>query len=863
MRDRRPLLAQGAGKEENATGVVRKKSYRPKREDASPPLTFKEIIARIVFFVVILGLPLGIIYYYTPFFIFQRLRCRAVEKLWSDDTITAMEEGYRRYQNSPPRFPSLEYNKTMLWGTYEPGLIFAMKTRTPKPVYIGIAWYDEAGQYPIRYKMSDVLSVRRRQNTNDSVVSDEKSSNFEASWVVHDGVHYGLQLVHDRLLSMNIEFLKSPSGDTWHVRVHGSMDGAKAITFVVYVINEGGDAFEAEKTINIDDSWDPQIKSEFEDAEGRREEFMLTLHDDHNPFSTPSRWQIYGLQAPEGEFLRDVDFRRVPSDAHTYTTESSRKYSWQEPLTGSNTHNVMVFRKRYNSDFRVEMSMRHASHLVTGGQDATLHRPFIATYDALTTCQLTNAFRLREKDILHNMRKLVTPWSNGFPVKRKLYINRARRLLSGALSAWGYWYGRYLYANSSIDDLWDKQGSAVTVHSDEQLHEVANDVSAFGAVASRVEGPYGDVTLTGLQLLFITYWNKEWTKETIASWLVDAQDKSSGFIPRYATFTAASRSIRPPSSRYEHLTFAAPPTILLALRQILSDDQALRKETDFFELLLPSLHRWRDWFHSTQSSRNNNVSLETLANSFTNEKDARYSAPRYRWRSRDGYRVPASGMEDYPRPFCMGSHGDEAHVDLFSWVAFLSIIISDVELHLGLSESVPKRLWRVWLDEVHWDMEHQRYADRVGCPDDSFSPYVGYANLYPFFLELLDDKERALTVLELANTQLMTSYGMMSVSYDSVGAAREAGLRHENLWMGHIWVSTNALMLRALRRKYITLLGKPAEDLFKQLRVSIVATAGGSQTMQEVFNPVTGVAESTVSLVGHRALMLALLEDYN
>ncbi|KAH9600412.1 Glycosyl hydrolase family 63 [Trypanosoma melophagium] len=220
-------------------------------------------------------------------------------------------------------------------------------------------------------------------------------------------------------------------------------------------------------------------------------------------------------------------------------------------------------------------------------------------------------------------------------------------------------------------------------------------------------------------------------------------------------------------------------------------------------------------------------------------------------------------MEDYPRPFCMGSHGDEAHVDLFSWVAFLSIIISDVELHLGLSESVPKRLWRVWLDEVHWDMEHQRYADRVGCPDDSFSPYVGYANLYPFFLELLDDKERALTVLELANTQLMTSYGMMSVSYDSVGAAREAGLRHENLWMGHIWVSTNALMLRALRRKYITLLGKPAEDLFKQLRVSIVATAGGSQTMQEVFNPVTGVAESTVSLVGHRALMLALLEDYN
>ncbi|KEG13080.1 mannosyl-oligosaccharide glucosidase [Trypanosoma grayi] len=841
------------------------------RKEQIPRLTFKEILLRVLFFLVVLGVPLWMIYSFTPFFVVQRLQCRAVEKLWGDATVRAMEDGYHRYEASPPRFPSLEYNKTMMWGTYEPGLLFAMKTRTPKPVYIGIGWYDEAGMRPVRHKMADVLSLEgRRDDTNEEVISDEKSSDFEAWWTVHDGVHYGRQYVRDGICKVNIEFLKSPSGDTWHLRVHSQMDGAKPMVFVVYVVNEGGDGIEPEAAADAgDSSWNPQIRSEYEDAEGRREGFTLLLRDDHNPFFTPPLWKAHGWHAAAGEFLRDVDLRSVPSSAHLYASEHVGGEHWKGPPSGTAAHNVMVFRKRYESDFRIELSMRHASHLIVDGQDATAHHSFVPTYDALTTCQLTNAFRQREKGVLQRMRQMVSSGANGFRAHRKLYINRARRVLSGALGSWGFWRGRYLYANPNIDALWDNQGKAAAVQSDDQLQEATYDVSAFGAVPSRVDVTHGDLTLTGMQLLFMLRWNKEWVKESIASWLVDTQNQSDGFIPRRAVFTQESRSFTVPSARYEHLTFTEAPTILLPIRELLREDQGGTTQKAFFEMVLPPLRRWRTWFHTTQSSSSNPASLEALAVASTGgasasaEGDGAHAPPMYRWRSRDDYRITTSGMPDYPRPVCDGHHTKEAHVDLFSWVALLSTTISDIERHLGLAESIPKHLWIKWLDEAHWDSDNQRYADRVGCPGRPFSPYVGYANLYPFILGLLDDNARAHTVLDLIKSDLMTPYGVMSVSYDAVRTARTAGLRHDNRWMGHVWVPVNALLLHTLRSKYVARLGAPAEELFQRLRLSVVEAAGGSHTMAEALNPVTGAAESTASLVGYRALLLLLMEQYD
>ncbi|PWV07519.1 hypothetical protein C3747_100g201 [Trypanosoma cruzi] len=127
----------------------------------------------------------------------------------------------------------------------------------------------------------------------------------------------------------------------------------------------------------------------------------------------------------------------------------------------------------------------------------------MADYESLTTCQLTNAFRAREKEVLYQMRQMLIPWTKGIHVNRKLYINRASRVLSGALGSWGFWYGRYLYLDPILDASWDEQGKLTRVQSDGQLREAAFDVSAFGAVASRVGSSYGDMTLTGFHLLLL------------------------------------------------------------------------------------------------------------------------------------------------------------------------------------------------------------------------------------------------------------------------------------------------------------------------------------------------------------------------
>ncbi|ESL09526.1 hypothetical protein TRSC58_02751 [Trypanosoma rangeli SC58] len=413
--------------------------------------------------------------------------------------------------------------------------------------------------------------------------------------------------------------------------------GRSPFEFIVYVVN-GGNALELEPT-SADGSWDAKIKSEFEDAEGRREGFSLRIHDDHNPVFATVPWKVDGWASTDDEFLRDVNFRNLLLSAQPQKMGPS----------GVEPHNVMVFRKRYASDFRVELSMRHAMHLGADGQDEAEYRPFKAAYGALTTCQLTNVFRTREKETLSQMRKMFTPWRSGSHLNLKLYINRARRLLSGALGAWGFWHGRYLYVDPSVTALLDAQGETTKVQSDEQLRVALSDVSAFGAVASRVGSAYGDMTMTGYHLLFLIHWNREWTKEAIASWLVGAQDADSGFIPHLATFTAASRAFAPPSARYEHLSFAAPPTILLAIPQLLRSCEGAASEKKFFELILPSLRRWRSWFHKTQSSEESAMSLEALVAAEAMKVSVNNTPPGYRWRSRDNYRIPSVGSrQTYP-----------------------------------------------------------------------------------------------------------------------------------------------------------------------------------------------------------------------
>ncbi|CCW62278.1 unnamed protein product [Phytomonas sp. EM1] len=905
----------------------------------------KGIIHYFFFIAVTLGIPLMLVYYFTPFFVFQHLRCRAGDKfLRSDRTVETIENEYTSYFRDPPLYPSDAYNLSMFWGTYEPSRIFAMKSRSAQPVIVGIAWYDTPGTYSLRHVMPFTHNKVRAPRTTYKVGADPEV--MKIRWIAHDGIHYGKQIVVDAAnkLQMEVEFLKSPSGNAWHVRVHAHVESP--IEFVLYLAN--ADVSEAVRieapSVHNDGDWSPVLKSKLLNHRLEKESFKLRVYDDHSPFYDTAPWRIYGLQAdlddsfaltttytvggtPDERAMtagrgiafghqarklqeQRIDLRNLPSAAFTYI-ETVDPQSFRSPgnhlEADQATHNMVVLKKFYNSDFRLELSLSPApsesapeTHgAAAEGEAAQSSRPQSPpTYERLSTCQLSNIFRRREKAIARHMRNVCRYWVNGFRVKGDLYQHILAQTLGETFGSISFTAGRYLELDERVDEAQDQLGVAQTLWSEQQLKPSHHPASAMAVVGSRTDEAFGQHALTGLPLLFLLRWNKEVAKDVLASWLIGAQNPRTGFLPNRAGFTAVARSLMPTELRYEHLTFGSPPTLLLGLQELLNEmarkaarlrraNPRKRRNTEayfseeveadrrFLQALLPALQRWRGWWHRTQCGGATRELAEGCASRRPLEEWPRgvtgdpADLLLYRWRSRDGFTLPASGMGDYPRPFCSGAHILEAHVDLFAWVALLSELISRIEVrHLGLPASVTVD-WEAHLAAAHWDAARGRYADRTGCGDHDFSPYVGYVNLFPVLLGVVrQNREKIRATFQLAREALQTKFGLMSVSFDSVRRSREAGLPHRNVWMGYVWPSVNLMFLYALKSTYLDILagndfGKEMQNFYSELRLNMAETIRNGNRWWEFYNPVDGRGEGSKTYIGTQALLLGILNDFS
>lgn len=946
MRDRRPLLAKdregsvtdGAAAVSMPAETAAERNARTKKRQAKD--TQRGILSYVLFICVFLGVPLFLVIRLTPFFVFQNLRCRLGEKyIWSDRTVKAMEAGYTRYFDEPPLFLSAEYNRTMRWGTYEPSRIFAVKSRTSKPVTVGIAWYDSAKAHPLRHMMpylhNKVNAPRSAQKTGrDAEV-------MHVQWVINDGLHYAKEVVDDRgnKASLELELLKSPFADAWHVRVHGRVEGDSPLVMVVYMTH--ADQQESVEVVapteHNDGDWSPVLKSRMQ-AEGEAEhtDFTLRVYDDHNPLFDTAPWEVYGLQtdvdaafaltaadavgvlpaeraAAGGKGIgggrsleelqrQQLDLRQLPQSAFAYITAKDPE-SFTTPASGV-SHNVMVLRKAYDSSFRLELSLSPADHTQEDGGPSRIGS-VAARYEALTTCQLTNVLRWRYKAIGQHTAKVFRPWVRLFNSSKSLYERIATHAVAEMFGSLAFASGHYLQAEAEVDDAWDARGTTEGLLGTEQLQRSPRPVSALAAIGSRTDEAFGQAALSGFPLLFLTRWNKEMVKDVLASWLLGTQDPATGFVPNRAVFDSYTRSFTPLSLRYEHPTFASPPTLLLGLQELLKEmarkstrlaASASRQKTrntpayyqkeaaadeDFLRLLLPALRRWRQWWHTTQCGGASDDLARQCRSRLPLEQWPRTPVEGqpetllvYRWRGRNGHFVPTSGMEDYPRPVCSGEHHREANVDAFSWVALLSRLISDIEVNfLHEAESVTLD-WEAHLDAVHWDAASQRYSDRVGCHSWAFTPYLGYANLFPVMLGVVRrNLPRAAHTIALAQGRLESPFGLMSVAFDSVRLARESGLQHHNMWMGYVWPSMNLLFLYGVKTHYLDVLNSSncgesgmsearLHGFYSSLRVTLVETIHEGSRWWEYYNPIDGRGEGSKTSVATRGLLLGLLDNF-
>lgn len=978
MRDRRPfvnrLRQQQPPDEEAVTMPDETLEERKLRRDKRIRVARRQgYLSYLAFLAIFLGAPTLLLIRLTPFFVIEQLRCRATDRLHPDSTVSRLEEGYTRFFHDPPLYPSESYSRAVFWGTYEPSRIFAMKSRSEQPITVGIAWYDEKREHPLRHIMPFVHNKVNAPRSAEKTGRDPEV--MQIRWLVHDGFHYGRQSIDDAAnrASFEIEFLKDPTGDSWHVRMQGSLTSPDPLTVVVYVMN-GDDAepILVEEPPSLPDGrsdgdWSPVLRSRLRNHADRTEAFSVRVLSTQRSLSGSAPWHVYGLQTPADDAFalranevpgatleeraaaggggvvtspfeaaeqrrQKVDLRDLPPSAFPYIS-SHDKSTFRAPTAAGGAeaplHNLIVLKKAYDTDFRLELSLSPAGGSVGGGDAdeaaaaaaaaATPHHPH-APLAALSSCQLANTLRRREKAVYAHAKRIFRPMTHKrFNVSGALYENLAAQTLAETLASLSFTKGRYeVVSDPAVDASWDEKGRAVALWSADLIQPSSHVASALSAIGSRTDEAFGQQFLSGLQLLFLGRWNKELVKDTIASWLVGAQDPVTGFLPSRAAFTRTVRSLTPPSLRAEHPTVSAAPALVLGLQELLNEMErkpgrtasrqrrTTKKKTvkarntaaylereqsadrAFLQLILPSLKRWRDWWHLTQCGA---LGSEELARTCGNPGSQRRPLeewpvrptgdPRdqlaYRWRSRDGHRLFASGMEDYPRPVCEGEHRLEAHVDLFSWVALLSNTISRIEVgHLGLAKASVMVDWEAHLNALHWDAERGRYADRVGCQSQAFSPYTGYANLYPVMLGIVRaDLAKAEATIKLARRELMTKYGLMSVSYDSVRLARESRLPHSNLWMGLVWPSANLLFLHAIRSTYIDLFegwGSAGEEalsggqlalLYEQLRVAQAETIRGGRRWWEGFNPVNGRGEGSKTHIGTRALILGSLYDFS
>lgn len=1013
----------------------------------------KSMVVFFCFIVLALGIPAFFIHRLTPFYVFPNLGCRMMDRLhWMSPHVKAADLAYQQVFDQPPLVGSPEHQRMMHWGTYDPTRLFALKTTAAKPLSVAIAWYDVDHRYPMRH-----LTVYLH-NRVLTLPSEKRSRNRDAvhvEWAVHDGHHYGRQLITDPALhlSFEIEFLKSPEGDSWLVRLLGKLysdgvereddegeDGA-AIDMMIYMLNEdttqsvellpppkvGMRSVEEEDSDAVSvHRFKPTLHTTTVDFSGKPQRVELRVTDDvRRKGSMESGWRAFAVKtagheatttgagaqslrasapfalhvndtfggrvrervsvegktrvglAADGLTASDVyegvslDLRALGEEGRynkkgTTDRRKHRRYDEEDedtfqvlngaltsyvsppPPLSSAAFNMMVLKRRYTEDFRLEFSLLPLTDAERKSEDedkknnnALTSPSFSIRHDTLSACERTNLLRHRQKEITAHHRRTVRSWVKQVEGSAAGLVERmAARVFSELLGSLSYVQGSYTLLPAVTEQgLGERVELTQPAEADDDREEEETDekdlattsvrqtpAAAYAFIGSRTDEPFGRADLTGLHTLYLVRYNREMAKQVLLSWLVDSQDPETGFIPARTDFQSYAQSMMPAEWRYETANVASPPSLVVALQELLreikrkpgrmehkkktkgrhsdaylasekgSDEEVLMK-------LLPALRRWRSWWHKTQCGT-------TTDGAEHGEDCSEHRRPLedwpkvpspgrpqdllgYRWRGRTtdssgSSRLPSSGMDDYPRPICQGFANRELHVDLFAWIAALSKVISQIEVEfLGLEESVSVD-WEAHLMALHWDSENRRLSDRIGCPSATgsslppFSPYVGFVNLLPLSLGVVSNPDVIQETLRLERDHLRSDFGLQSLSFESVRRMRGdeesdhgsllSPLVNDNTYTGPVWPWQNFLYVYGLQ-SFVLQSSSTTPTLpsdvraeavvsYKLTRQSMLDSMLSMTRWWECFNPVTGEGLGSKTYVGSTGMLLAVLYHF-
>ncbi|EPS72149.1 hypothetical protein M569_02604, partial [Genlisea aurea] len=678
-----------------------------------------------------------------------------------------------------------EHRESLYWGTYRPHVYFGVRTRSSESLLAGLMWIGvKDGRYSLRHVCQD---------------SDELST---YGWIEHNGRDYGHQILVDHNLRLTTSFLKkigkdSGYGGDWVVRIEAQTDQvsdeemAEEVHLFFYLADEGGNA------LHLGES-DVQIPHDRLLAFGSR--------------SDVGDWELHLGSKDEFEFhyagykishIHNIT-ELVQTDIGTRARTSGRS---QLSDTSDYASNILIFQISAKIPFRADIAFLSRANRSSLGLKESL--------TGLTGDYLNTHLEQKHKQFEEKFQRIF----NVFDKLDDEAVTVGRAALANLLGGIGYFYGQ---SKISVPP-----SSKPTIHGVNCIPYWPAEL--YSAVPSRPFFPRGFLWDEGFHQLIIWRWDVDISLDIMGHWL-DLMN-ADGWIPREQILGAEALSKVPAEFVLQHPTNGNPPTLFLALRELVCAVQkSILGPSDrnhvslFLKEAYARLDAWFKWFNITQSGKDPGT---------------------YFWHGRDNVTTRelnpkslSSGLDDYPR----ASHPneDERHLDLRCWMylaaecmsSIFELLGDDDAYHNGKAYGSTAALLSDFelLNQMHFDRNAGAYFDygnhtekvRLSWqtkessngyptrellrqadeePTPSLVPHIGYVSLFPFMTRLIPPESEILAkqLDIISNTSLLwTKFGLRSLAKTSSVYMQRNTEHDPPYWRGTIWMNMNYMILSSL-----------------------------------------------------------------
>ncbi|KAL7922393.1 glycoside hydrolase family 63 protein [Trichoderma austrokoningii] len=764
-------------------------------------------------------------------------------------------------------------NQSLLWGPYKPNLYFGVRPRLPQGLWTGLMWGRAEGY-------QDIQQLFR-------YTCEQGQDIHGYGWDEFDARTGGVQTIHDEGngLDVTISFIKVPGGShggSWGARIKATVrdDAPPDSKYLVhyYVAQEelgdlivqgddnGGIGFEGDVTFkgNSHSLGDYNVvitkgtgnhpTSDHEISATRRGDTTVvrsvSLQADDVWQAKPAVFQF--MQDTIKDMQQDYDQENYPPPWQIYRIKSQ--------AGGGNAH---VVQKVFEGGFEFDIIFSSAS----AGKE-------------MTSKDITREIKVASESFGERFSSV---FDLKAPYTAEKYQIFGKNMFSNLIGGIGYFQGHQLIDRSYADEyeeenegFWEDTAEARA----RKAQQLEGPYELFTSVPSRPFFPRGFFWDEGFHLIPIADWDIDLTLEIVKSWY-NTMD-SDGWIPREQILGPEARSKVPPEFQVQYPHYANPPTLFLIIEDFMERLRSanvsapaekeklsqgptlynahldnLELGGDFLQKIYPLLRRQYDWFRKTQRGQIKAYDREAF-----NPKEA------YRWRGRTETHCLTSGLDDYPRP--QPPHPGELHVDLMSWVGFMTKSLINIADALNLADEIDelkKNLFAIErnLDDLHWSEKEGCYCD---ASIDEFEEHAlvchkGYISLFPFLVGLMQPDDAKLgRILDLIGDEnhLFSPHGLRSLSKQDPLHGTE-----ENYWRSPVWMPINYMALTQLY-KIGTQEGpfqRQARGLYNKLRTNLVDTVYKSWEETgfawEQYNPETGAGQRTQHFTGWTSLVVKIM----